>query len=460
MTHQTKNKAVKTIREPGRDVNILTEVDVVVVGGGPAGIAAAVASARNGARTMLLERYGHLGGLASGGLVTVIMPMSDGTNKPQIAGICQEVIDRLDDAGAALHPRMEDLGSSDPELIDYWKNYAFSVVDGKIRLSTTMDSEILKCILNDMAEDAGVRLLLHSLFVRTLAEDDTVKGVVFESKSGRQAVMGRVFIDSTGDGDVFASAGAPFDGKMDVEDRASMLALTFRIGNIDIKKYHSFRDDSQQAYIGLLKELESLRGFTMFIRAFREDTIWVNNNIPNLSGLRVEDLTWLEVDGRKRMRITHDFLKRKMPGFEDSFIVDTASQLGVRCSRRLTGAHVVTTSELQSGIVFPDTVVMGPDFRHDFSAENPHWHVPYRSLVPRNIKNVLATGRCISADPIANDLLAPIQYCFATGQAAGTAAAIAVKDNVTAAHVDVSKLQKRLIEQNVLLPDEITNNFR
>jgi hypothetical protein len=99
---------------------------------------------------------------------------------------------------------------------------------------------------------------------------------------------------------------------------------------------------------------------------------------------------------------------------------------------------------------------MGPDFRYDFSAEHPHWHVPYRALVPRNIKNVLATGRCISADPIANDLLAPIQYCFATGQAAGTAAAIAVKDNVTAAYLDVRKLQKRLIEQNVPLPDEIT----
>jgi hypothetical protein len=459
MTHDTKNNAVKTIREPGRDVHILTEADVVVVGGGPAGIAAATASARNGVRTMLLERYGHLGGLASGGLVTVIMPMSDGTNKPQIAGICQEVIDRLDDAGAALHPRMEDLGSSDPELIDYWSNYAFSVVDGKIRFSTTMDSEILKCVLNDMAEDAGVKLLLHSLFVNTLVEDDTVKGIVFESKSGRQAVLGKVFIDSTGDGDVFASAGAPFDGKMDAQDRASMLALTFRIGNIDINKYHGFRKNNQQEYIGLLKELENLRGFTMFIRAFREDMIWVNNNIPNLSGLRVEDLTWLEVDGRKRMRITHDFLKKMMPGFEKSFIVDTASQLGVRCSRRLSGVHVVSISELESGTVFPDTVVMGPDFRHDFSAGHPHWHVPYRSLVARNINNVLATGRCISADPIANDLLAPVQYCFATGQAAGTAAAIAIKDNVTPAHVDVRKLQKRLIEQNVLLPDEITKNF-
>jgi len=148
----------KTIRESARDIQIFEEADVVVVGGGPAGIAAAVASAKNGARAILLERYGHLGGLASGGLVTLIMPMSDGTNKPQIAGICQEVIDRLDAFGAALHPQMEDLGSSKAELVDYWRTYSFCVIDGKIRLSVFMDPEILKCILNDMTEEASVKL--------------------------------------------------------------------------------------------------------------------------------------------------------------------------------------------------------------------------------------------------------------------------------------------------------------
>jgi len=144
----------KTIREPAQDVQIFKEADVVVVGGGPAGIAAAVASARNGVQTILLERYGHLGGLASGGLVTLIMPMSDGTNTPQIAGICQEVIDRLDAVGAALHPRMEDIGSGKAELVDYWGTYSFCVIDGKIRLSVFMEPEILKYILNDCCQSA------------------------------------------------------------------------------------------------------------------------------------------------------------------------------------------------------------------------------------------------------------------------------------------------------------------
>jgi hypothetical protein len=155
------------------------------------------------------------------------------------------------------------------------------------------------------------------------------------------------------------------------------------------------------------------------------------------------------------MRITGDFLKRRMPGFENSFIADSASQIGVRCTRRLTGEHVITGQELFSGTVFPDTVVMGPDFRHDFSPEHPHWHVPYRALLARSVKNMLAAGRCLSGDVTANDVLAPIQYCFATGQAAGAGAALAVKDNVHPCDIDVKKLQAILTKQGVPLPDEI-----
>ncbi len=445
----------KIVHEPARDIDVLAEADVVVVGGGPAGIAAAVAAGRNGANTILLERYGHLGGLASGGLVTLIMPMSDGTPEPQIAGICQEVVDRLDAVGAAFHPRLADLGSDKPELIDFWKDYAFCVVDGRLRLSVFMDPEMLKCVLNDMAEESGVKLLLHSFFVRALVEDNAVRGVVLESKSGRQAVSGKIIIDASGDGDVFASAGAPFESGGSQDTRSSRLALVFRIGNIDAEKFFSFRKTDAPAYSALVKELESLRGFTMFIRTSRPDMIWVNNNIPGRNGLDVEDLTWLEVDGRKRMRLTHEFLKKRLPGFADSFIVDTASQAGVRCGRRLQGEHVVSVKEIYAGVVFPDTIAMGPDFRHGFSPEHPHWHVPYRALLPRRVKNMLVAGRCLSADVIANDLLAPVQYCFATGQAAGTAAALAIQDKVNPGQVDIKKLQTRLSQQNVILPPQI-----
>ena len=449
----------KVIREPARAVKVCHEADVVVVGGGPAGIAAAVAAARNGAKTVLLERYGHLGGLASGGLVTLIMPMSDGTDKAQIAGICQEIVDRLDAAGAALHPKMEDLGSNEARLVDFWRDYSFCVIDGKIRLSVFMDPEALKCVLNDMAEEAGVKLLFHSFVARALTYKNVVHGVIFESKSGRQAVLGKIIIDTSGDGDVFASASAPFESARDPAARSSRLALVFRIGNINPGKFFSFRKANPGAYGELMGELETRRGFTMFIRTAREDTIWVNNSIPDLNGLDINDLTWLEVDGRKRMRITLDFIKKRLPGFEDSFIVDTASQIGVRCTRRLSGEHIVTAQELYSGVVFPDTIAMGPDFRHQFSPEHPHWHIPYHLLLPRRVKNMLVAGRCLSADVVANDLLAPIQYCFATGQAAGTAAALAVKDKVNPAEVDIRKLQSSLSGQNVPLPDEIVKTL-
>ncbi len=443
------------IKEPDREINVCKEADVVVVGGGPAGIAAAVAAGRNGARTVLLERYGHLGGLASGGLVLIIMPMSDGTGEPQIAGICQEVVDRLDALGAAVHPKMTDLGSTDPGLVEYWKNYSFCVIEGKITLSVFMDPEMLKCVLNDMAEEAGVTLLLHSWGVRTLVENNTAKGVIFESKSGRQAVLGKVIIDTTGDGDVYASAGAPFEHTINPEMRSSRLALVFRIGNIDLGKYLDFKQSDARGYGGVIRELDSLGGFTMFLRTTRDDMLWVNNSIPGLNPLDINDLTWLEVDGRKRMRLTHDFLKKRMPGFKDSFIADTGFQIGVRGSRRLSGEHVLTAEELFAGTVFPDTVVMGPDFRHNLTAEHPHWHIPYRALLAREVVNLLAAGRCFSADPVANDVLAPIQFCFAMGEAAGTAAALASKASINPDKIDIKELQACLRRQNVPLPGEL-----
>ena len=445
-----------TIREPAREVKVCREADVVVVGGGPAGFAAAVAAARNGADTVLLERYGHLGGLASGGLVMIIMPMSDGTGEQQIAGICQDIIDRLDSIGAAIHPRKDELGSSDIKLLSKWMRYAFGVVDGKIRMSATIDPEALKCVLNDMVEEVGVKLLLHSWGVGTITENDEIKGVIFESKSGRQAVLGKIVIDTTGDGDIFALAGAPFDIRMAPERRSSKLAFTFRISGIDLGKYYAFKETQSEAYAGLMKELEGLGGFSQLIRTTHNNTLWVNNAIPGLNPLDVSDLTWLEVNGRKRMLITLQFLQKYVPGFEKSFIMDTASQLGIRSSRRLIGEHILTEKEIFSGTVFPDTIAVCPDFSHTFSPDHPHWHVPYRSLIASQVKNLLVAGRCYSSDLVANDVLAPIQFCIAMGQAAGTAAALTIKQGVTVKSLDYQSLQNCLRNQGVPLPEITT----
>jgi hypothetical protein len=432
-----------TIQEHDHELKIFRETDVLVVGGGPAGVGAAIAAARNGAKTLLIERYGHLGGLATGGLVLCIMPMSDGTKEQQIAGICQEIIDRLDAVGAAVHPRKENLGSSDKNLVDYWKQYPFTVIQGKIRLSVQTDPEMLKCILNDMVEEAGVDLLLHAYGCRSIVDCGVVKGIVFESKSGRQAIMAKVVVDCTGDGDIFASAGAEHDDEINPKLRSSKLALVFRIGNIDAKKYIEFTNLKSERYSELMKELEALGGFTMALRTWRDDILWFNNLIGDLDGLDIEDLTWIEINARKSMLITYDFFKNKIPGFESCYLMDTASQVGVRSSRRLIGEYILTQN---------DTIAVCPTFQPGKSFENLHMHIPYRSLVPREIENLLVAGRCFSSDQVANDILSPIQFCIAMGQAAGTAAALSVVNKVPPRHVDHHLLKNRLVTQNVFLP--------
>ncbi|MDE3074234.1 MAG: FAD-dependent oxidoreductase [Chloroflexota bacterium] len=274
----------RRILEPAREIQVRAEADVVVVGGGPAGLAAAVAAARNGASTVLVERYGHLGGMATGGLVTLYLHMSDGGEEQQIAGICQETVDRLDAVGGALHPPKGDLGSADEAVLRRWQRYYGAVIDGRLRLSVVVDPELLKCVFNDMAAEAGVKLLLHAWGSRALAADGAVQGVVLESKSGRQAVLGQVTVDATGDGDVLASAGAEFDGSFDQELRSSQLALVFRLERIDFEEFCEFRESQPQAYGELLRDLRGLTGFQ--IRpwvSFRQDTVWFNNWIPGLS---------------------------------------------------------------------------------------------------------------------------------------------------------------------------------
>ena len=373
-----RNTNTHTILEDASRINIHGETDVVVVGGGPAGVGAALSAARNGARTILVERYGYLGGLATGGLVLCIMPMSDGTNKQQIAGICQEIIDRLDNINAVVHPRKEDLGSDDKKLLDYWRRFPFTVIDGRIIYSAQVDPEMLKCVLNDMLEEADCELLLHSLGCKAFVEDDRVKGVIFESKSGRQAIRANIVIDTTGDGDIYASAGAKFEGVIDPNQRAAKLAFTFRICNVDIGKFYDFRENEKGKYAELMHECTEKGGFTQAIRCSRDDVFWFNNQLSDLDGLNVKDLTSVEVNGRKRMRITYDFYRKNLPGFEKCYLMDTATQVGVRSSRRLKGEYIVTAKDISSGIIHEDTILVGPSFSGSVSEKNPHIYVPYR----------------------------------------------------------------------------------
>lgn len=442
---------VKYITEPAQNIKVLHEADVVVVGGGPGGHSAAIAAARNGAKTVLVERYGHLGGMATGGIVIQIPHMSDGSEEQQIAGLTQEWIDRLDPIGGVLVPRRSEIGSPDPKLISYWRRFMGNVAGGKIEYTAWVDPELLKCVLNDMVEDAGIKLLLHSWGTRAIVEDNAVKGVVFESKSGRQAVVGKVIIDGTGDGDLLPSSGAEWEGGFDPSLRSSMLALVFRIGNCDYQKYCDFRESQPEKSAELINRMTEIAGTRLLpLPSPRNDVMWVNNWIPNLDNLNVEHLTELEVSMRRMMRKGHDFMKKNIPGFENSFILDTASQTGTRGGRRVIGETRITMDDMQAGRRFEDTIAIFS--RLGARGSGQFVYIPYRCLVPVKTEGLLVAGRSFSSDGAANNTANLIPHCIAMGQAAGTAAAIAVKDGIQPRQVNYRKLQKNLLDQDVPLP--------
>ncbi len=444
---------LQTITEPARDIPVCHETDVLVVGGGPAGVAAAVAAARNGARTALVERYGHLGGMATGGLVILIPFLTDGTERQIIGGLLQEMVDRLDVLGAALYPKKQQWGASDEAAVRYWRRRGTGsyVPGGRVRYSVTVDPEMLKCALNDMVEEAGVKLYLHSWAGRAIAEDNRVKGIVFESKSGRQAIMAQVTIDCTGDGDMFASAGAEFDATIDRNLRTANLALVFRVGGIDAERYVDFRDGQPQQHAAVMKDLVARGGFDTYWRTTREDVFWCNNWLRNLDCLNVEDLTAAEVKARKSMRISLDFLRQNVPGFERCYLVDTASQIGTRGSRRLIGEHVLSWDEVTSGVIHDDAVMISSRLGQTVSKEFPPASIPYRSLVPKRVDSLLVAGRCFSADAKAANDYNWIQHCIPMGQAAGTAAALTVKAGIQPRQADTALLRQRLTSQGAIL---------
>lgn len=446
----------KTVLEPSRETTVCRETEVLVAGGGPAGVAAAIAAARNGADTTLIERYNHLGGMSTGGLVILIPHMSAGSQTQEVAGICQEVVDRLDALGAARHPNRKLLGSANAAVVNELKHYHDFVVGGRVRMSVIVDPEILKCVLNDMVMEAGVKLYLHSWGARALADGNRVEGAIFESKSGRQAILSSLTIDATGDGDILASAGAEFDGIVDHNARSGMLAVVFRLGDVDYRKYSEFRHSEPEEFRAAMAEIQAASGLRMLpIATHRDDQVWVNNWAPGYDCLKVEDLTAAEIQVRKAMRAAHGILKSKVPGFERSFILDTASQIGTRGSRRLAGEYVVTASDLQRGVVYPDTIAAIPRFQENVSSKSPNRCIPYRALLPRKTEGLLVAGRCLSSDAAANDVLNLIPFCMQMGEAAGTAAALSLKRHVAPRCLPHELLQKQLRAQGVWLPEDL-----
>jgi ribulose 1,5-bisphosphate synthetase/thiazole synthase len=387
--------------QPQRELPVLHTTDVLVVGGGSAGVCAAIAAKRAGAEVCLVERYGHFGGLWTGGLVLLILGHIVTGGKQVCQGIGEEMMRRLDKMEGAITNR-------------------------RPGVNPTVDAEATKYLMVEMVEEAKIDVFLHCWGVDAIMEGNAVRGAVFESKSGRQAILAKVVVDATGDGDLFAAAGAEF------EHRSHNVGLVSRIANLD-------RVDAAKA--AAVPKPRPLGGGTPV-----PGVNWINLRGPEVDGLDVATLTRMELNHRKFIWQSTQ-RTRQTPGYDKVYLTETAPQLGVRITRVLHGMHTLTREDLKAGKRFPDVVGVGGSE----NGQHGEWQIPYGALLPRKVDNVLASGRCVDAEIRMADLVRLIPNCFVTGHAAGAAAAVCVADGCTPREVDVAKVQKVLREQDAYL---------
>lgn len=448
--HDRSLRSAGSYREPARDINIYKETDVLVVGGGPAGTAAAVAAARVGAEVTLVERYNHLGGLSTGGLVIWIDRMSDWDGNEVITGIAKELMDRLP-SDAIAGPDRTLWGSREPAMASHWalRTAAFH---GVVTWSPTIDPEWLKWISMQIVRESNVHLMLHAWAAAPIVEDNAtrrLRGIVFESKEGRQAIRAKVVVDTTGDGDLYAWAGAPFESDIDAEDIHHCMNVAWLFGGVDMQRWLEFRATQPEQYRQFMTRGRSeLKSFEKPFVSWRNDVaVFMGPRKAGYSALDLDDLNTVEYESRRLMMAHLKFYREHAPGFEQVFVMLSAPQMGVRHSRRLKGAGRIERAQWDTGLIHADEIGVSPSPGLKF----PSISIPYRALLPESLDGVIAAGRHISCDPNSHSFLREIPQCWVTGQAAGVAAAFACMRNVMPRAVDVSEVQRELLRQGAYL---------
>jgi hypothetical protein len=436
-----------TMHEPGRDIPVYRQCDVLVVGGGPSGSAAAAAAARQGADVVLLERYNHLGGLSTGGLVIWIDRMTDWEGKLVIRGFAEELFDRLP-ADAVAGPDQGDWGSRDPAKAHHW-SFRTAAYHGVVTWSPTIDPERLKLLSQELIIERGVKLVYHSWAAMPLLEDGKVCGATFESKEGRMAIRAKVVIDATGDGDIFARAGAAYVNDIEEEDVHHCMNTAWLFGGVDMNKWIAFRSGEPERFTAFMaKGREECGLFERPFVSWRDDiALFMGPRQSGYSALDVDDLTAVEVRSHRAMASHLEYYRKNAPGFEDAYMMLSAPQIGVRHARRLKGVDSVLRSRWPQGTALPDEIGVTPAVSPKF----PNISIPYGALVPEQLDGLLACGRHISCDRNSHGFMREIPQCWITGQAAGVAAALAVQAGVQVRDVDIARLQQALVAQGAYL---------
>ena len=453
---------MRVIVEPSRETSIVAKADVVVCGGGPGGFPAAIAAARHGAKTVLIERYGFMGGLATAGLVAPILGhTASESHTPIVEGILREVAERMNAIGGA--PTWE-------EALQEW--------------GVRFDAEALKVVIDEMCQEAGVELMLHTLVADAIVEGDAIAAVIMENKSGREAVAGRVFIDATGDADVAYRAGAPTTHGRPFDDRPESMGSFFHLAGFEPL------DERRAQELRELIRREMEKGRFRFYNpnflarnAYQQDHTAANMTRFGGDANVATDLTRAELSVRQQTWKLVRYLRTTLPEFRDCYVQQTSPQVGPRESRQIVGPYALTGDDVHRGAKFEDAIARGSwwiDIHCPLGetypvhlcvvecprgADCPYWaaehenmfsnddlrppqgdwyEIPYRSLVSVKVPNLLASGRCISATHEGMAGSRVMGTCVAIGQAAGTAAALALADGVPLAEVEVSRLQTLL----------------
>lgn len=453
-----------------RTLPVRYETEVLVVGGGPAGLCAAISAARNGARTLLIEQNGFCGGMATAGLVAPFMTCYDSAgDKVLIRGIFEEIINRLCESGDALHP----------SGIEGKTSFTSYQGPGHIHV-TPFRAEALKRLADEMLTEAGVKVLYHTSFVDAQREGERVERVIVHTKEGLCAVKADVIVDCSGDADVVAAAGGEYilgngQGKM------QPATMFFRINHVDTAAVDAdieanwdkfYRKDgvnyrSMHWWVEKAREAGDWDLDRVSIGLYRgvdEDEWSINTSrIMGIDGTVSESLTRGEMEGRQQVKQIFNFIKKYIPGCQNASLLDTGSTLGIRETRHIVGLKTLTLSAVLGCEVPDDTVMIaanavdihgkfGPRSNEYITLEpGKGYGVPYGCLVPRGFENLLVAGRCLSAESEAAGSVRVMPPCMAMGEAAGAAAALAVKTGATLPRLDVAELRRMLKAQNVCL---------
>src|SRR6267142_646214 len=440
---------MKTIDEPARRIPLYGEYDVAVLGGGPAGIAAAVAAARAGRRTLLIERYGFLGGMGTAAGVTNFCGLHanvHGEMHRVVQGIASDLLGRIDRLG----------GLNAPHLIL-----------GKI-LAQAYDTSAYKIAADDLLASHKVDILFYALGAGVvMADDKRVNALMVETKAGRQAVQANIFIDCSGDGDLAAWAGAPYeigDGKGNMLYPSTM----YRIGGVDPQKAGNAWERIAELMEAAEKQGRKFPRKKPIVRPQPNPVEWRANltQIRNpdgtaVSGIDARQLSWGEVEGRRQVGDTFQFIRESAPGFERAYIAEIAPQIGIRETRRVRGEYQLSEDDVLDCADFADSIgvngwpveehVAGSvEFRFQRQPRGYN-QLPYRMLLPLGIDNLLVAGRCASMTHGGQSAARVSGACFAMGQAAGSAAHLALKAGTAPRRLDAHALQAHLKAQGAWL---------